>query len=75
MIPAIKKNRMVSAIVLYLCIYALIVYFKPAWLFQRDGSLRTFGIGYRNKTIFPIWLMAIFLGILCYVGVYALNLV
>ena len=42
---------------------------KPKFLFNRDGSLRVFGIGYRNKTIFPIWLLSMILGILCYLYV------
>jgi hypothetical protein len=42
---------------------------KPACLYNRDGSIREFGIGYRNKTIFPIWLLSLCLGILCYLFV------
>jgi len=30
------------------------------------GSLRTFGLGHRRKTILPIWLLSIILGILSY---------
>jgi hypothetical protein len=32
-------------------------------------SFRRFGIGYKNKTVVPIWLFAIILAILIYVGV------
>jgi hypothetical protein len=42
---------------------------KPTCLYNRDGSIREFGIGYRNKTIFPIWLLSLSLGILCYLFV------
>ena len=42
---------------------------KPGFLYNRDGSLREFGIGYTNKTIVPLWLFSIILGILSYVFV------
>jgi hypothetical protein len=42
---------------------------KPACFYNRDGSIREFGIGYRNKTILPIWLLSLVLGILCYLAV------
>ena len=65
----IKTNPQIVSILLFLMIFTLIMINKPAFLFNRDGSVRIFGIGYRNKTIFPIWLMAIILGILCYLFV------
>jgi len=39
---------------------------KPSIIFYDDGTLRDFGVGYKNKTIFPLWLISIFLGIWCY---------
>jgi hypothetical protein len=39
---------------------------KPAFLYNTDGSIREFGVGYKNKTILPIWLLSIVLGIVCY---------
>jgi hypothetical protein len=42
---------------------------KPACFYNKDGSIREFGIGYKNKTILPIWLSSIVLGILCYLAV------
>ena len=42
---------------------------KPSFLFKPDGSMREFGIGYKNKTILPLWLVAILLSMLCYLGV------
>ena len=65
----IKTNPQIVSIILFLMIFTLIMLNKPAFLFNHDGSTRIFGIGYRNKTIFPIWLMSIILGILCYLFV------
>ena len=38
-------------------------------MFKNDGSIRQFGIGYKEKTVLPIWLIAIVVAILCYVFV------
>jgi len=65
----ITKNPTLVSIVLFLVIYATILIGKPGFLYNDDGSVRVFGIGYRSKTIFPIWLMSIVLGILSYLFV------
>jgi hypothetical protein len=39
---------------------------QPAFLYDKDGSIREFGVGYKNKTILPMWLFSIILGILSY---------
>ena len=65
----IKKNPTMVSILLFLTIFILIQIGKPSFLYNTDGSIRVFGIGYKNKTIFPIWLLSILLGILCYLFV------
>ena len=65
----IRNHPTLVSIILFLTIFIMILTLKPAFLFKPDGGLRPFGIGYRNKTIFPIWLLSIILGILCYVFV------
>ena len=47
----------------------MIHHFKPALLYTKDGAFRQFGVGYKQKTVVPIWLVAIFLAILCYLAV------
>jgi uncharacterized membrane protein YozB (DUF420 family) len=61
-----KENITLLAIILFMCIYLFIQFNKPNFLFKKDGSIREFGIGYKNKTIFPVWLLSIVLAILCY---------
>lgn len=63
----IRENIPLVSIILFIIIFILIQLWKPSFLYNRDGSLREFGIGYKNKTIFPLWLCAIVLGILSYV--------
>ena len=64
-----KENITLISIILFVVIFSMIQYLKPAFLFKSDGSLRIFGIGYKNKTILPIWLFSIILGISCYLAV------
>jgi hypothetical protein len=65
----VRQNKTMVAVVLFLIIFGFIQLMKPSCLYNKDGSVREFGIGYRNKTILPIWLLSICLGILCYLAV------
>jgi uncharacterized membrane protein YozB (DUF420 family) len=65
----IRENITLVSVVIFIIIFGTIQMMKPACLYNRDGSIREFGIGYRNKTIFPIWLLSLCLGILCYLFV------
>ena len=65
----IKENITLISIILFVIIFGLIQLSKPVFLYNSDGSLRIFGIGYKNKTILPIWLLSLILGILCYLAV------
>ena len=65
----IAENVTLAAIVLFVTIFWIVHTIKPVFLYKPDGSLREFGVGYKNKTILPIWLLSIILGILCYLFV------
>jgi len=65
----IRENITVVAIILFVIIFSLIQMMKPACFYNRDGSIREFGVGYKNKTILPIWLSSLVLGIVCYLAV------
>lgn len=65
----LQTNVVAVAIILFLIIYGATQYFKPLFLYNTDGSLRVFGVGYRNKTILPMWLFSLVLAILCYLAV------
>ncbi len=64
----IRENITLVAVMLFIIIFGTIQMMKPACFYNRDGSIREFGIGYRNKTILPIWLLSLVLGILCYLA-------
>ena len=70
----IRENITIFAIILFIIIFGLIQIVKPSCFYNKDGSVREFGVGYKNKTILPIWLLSIILGILCYLAViYYIN--
>jgi len=65
----IRRNITSFSIVIFLIVYVLINFFKPAFLYNNDGSLREFGLGLRKTTVIPAWLLAIILAILSYFSV------
>jgi len=69
----IRNNLAGAAILLYVIVFMLVQYMNPSFLYNEDGSLREFGIGYSSKTVLPIWLVAIILGILSYLTVYYVS--
>lgn len=65
----VRQNATLTSIILFLFIFGSIQMMKPRCFYNKDGSLRDFGIGYKNKTILPVWLLSIILGILSYLAV------
>lgn len=65
----IRQHLTLISIILFLVIFGFIQSLQPAFLYNTDGSLREFGVGYKNKTILPVWLLSIVLGILIYCAV------
>jgi hypothetical protein len=62
-----RNNTTLASIIIFLIVFVIIQLLQPAFLYNRDGSIREFGVGYKNKTILPLWLFSIILGILSYV--------
>ena len=62
----VQNNIVVISISIFITSYTLIVMFKPHFLYNKDGSLREFGLGFKKKTVVPVWLLSILLGILSY---------
>jgi hypothetical protein len=66
-----RKHKLTIAISIFLVLFSIIHYTKPALLYNSDGGYRPFGLGYKHKTVIPIWLVAILLAIFSYLGVVA----
>ena len=62
----IRKNINSFAIIIFLLFFLFLNYNKPSFLYDKYGNLRQFGLGQKRKTILPIWLLSIILGILSY---------
>jgi len=65
----IRRNITSVAIVIFVIMFCLIQMYAPHFLYNQDGSLREFGLGYRKKTVVPIWLVALILAIFSYLFV------
>ena len=64
-----KDNIVFVAIFVFIALFAIVNAFRPSIIYNRDLSFRRFGIGYKNKSVLPIWLFSIVLAILVYVVV------
>jgi len=61
------RQHFVSFIIfIYFCLFLFTIYIKPNIIYNKNGTLKHFGIGYKNKTIFPLWLISILYAIISY---------
>ena len=59
----IRKHTTSVAILLFIVFFYIIQCCAPSFLYKKDGSIRPFGLGYKGKTVLPIWLIAIIVSI------------
>ena len=65
----VSNNILFLSIFLFVILFVIIQIIKPSLLYHKDGSLKKFGIGFKKKTIIPMWLITIVLAILSYLCV------
>ena len=65
----IRRNITAVSIILFIVIFCLIQLVEPACIYEKDGSLRQFGLGSKKKTVIPIWFFTLILSIFCYLFV------
>lgn len=65
----IRYHKLNVAIILFLIMFSLIHFLKPGLVYNYDGGFRPFGVGYKHKTVIPIWIVSIILAILSYLAV------
>ena len=65
----VRKNTTLFALILYIIIYVAIFLSKPYLIYNKNGTLRNFGIGYTSKSVLPAWLVSIIIAILSYFAV------
>ena len=65
----IRRNVTSIAIVIFIILFCIIQTVEPAFIYNKDGTLRQFGLGSFNKTVIPIWLVSLILAIFSYLFV------
>ena len=65
----IRRNITGFSVLLFIIFYLLILFFKPSFIFDANDNVRDFGLGSTKKTVLPLWLVSIILGIASYLFV------
>ena len=65
----ICKHKNLVSIIIFLIIFVITVLIKPSFMFDKNNKPREFGLGYKNKTVIPIWLFIIITAIISYLAV------
>jgi hypothetical protein len=66
-------NRLVYSVLLFLIIFSIVHYLKPGLIYNEKGGFRQFGLGYKQKTVVPIWVFSIVLAVLCYLTLFYVD--
>ena len=67
--PFVREHKTSIAIAIFICLFSIIHLVKPSLVYNEEGGFRPFGVGYRHKTVIPIWLISINIAILSYLAV------
>jgi hypothetical protein len=62
----VRLHKTNYAIALFVILFTLFHMWKPSISYGKDGEFRQFGVGYKNKTVIPVWVIAISLAIFSY---------
>ena len=66
----VRRNIVAFAIIVFVLAYVVIITYQPSFLYKEDGSLRSFVIGYKHKTVVPMWLVVIATAIFSYMVIH-----
>ena len=62
-----QLNRLCLVIFIYIILYGIVVLIRPEMIFNNNyNCLRQFGVGYKNTTIAPLWIVSILFAIISY---------
>lgn len=65
----IRYHKLSISILIFLILFSIVHMMKPTMLYNDDGSFRQFGVGYRHKTVIPIWGVSMVIAIFSYLSV------
>lgn len=66
LVTFVRKNVISVSILFFFLGFLLLSQLKPNLVYNEDGTFKDFGLGYKNKTIFPMWLVVILLALASY---------
>ena len=69
----IKSNRLMYSVLLFLALFSIVHFLYPGLIYNENGGFRQFGLGYKQKTVIPIWIISIVLAITCYLFLFYLE--
>jgi hypothetical protein len=64
-----RIHKINFAILIFVTIFTIIHLYQPSLMYNEEGGFRPFGIGYRHKTVIPIWIASIVIAIFSYISV------
>jgi hypothetical protein len=62
----IRIYKVPFSVLLFLILFGIFHVMKPGFAYMPNGAFRPFGVGYKHKTVIPVWVVAIALAILSY---------
>jgi hypothetical protein len=62
----IRRHITSTAILAYIILYGIIIYSKSPLIYNKNGTLKSFGVGYSNRSVLSIWVISIVFAILSY---------
>ena len=65
----VQVHKLAVSIMLFFILFSIVHTVKPSLLYNDEGGFRPFGVGYRHKTVIPIWIVSIILAIFSYLAV------
>ena len=65
----VRYHKLSISILIFLILFSIVHMMKPTMLYNDDGSFRQFGVGYRHKTVIPIWGVSMVIAIFSYMFV------
>ena len=63
------NNTTSVSLVVYISLFMMILYLQPSFIFDTDGSVKPFGLGSMDKTVLPLWLVALGIAICSYMAI------
>lgn len=65
----VRRNITSISIFIFLILFIAVQMTKPAFIYNKDGSLKLFGLGRKHKTVIPVWIVSLILAIFSYLFV------